>query len=252
MEIGPGRGILTRRLAACASQVLAVEVDRDLAAALEQESIPNLTVVEADFLEFRPGAVTRRAATDASLPQERLRIAGNLPYNVASPILFHILDLIDAGSPFTDATVMLQREVAERLLAEPGTKDYGVLTVLIRHRARVQRLLNLPPGAFRPPPKVQSTVVRLEFHAPAPPAAAPEVFREVVRAIFTRRRKTLANALLAYRDLSPAQAQRAIATVGMDPMRRPETLSIAELVALSDALAGAATGPAGRQGAPVL
>jgi 16S rRNA (adenine1518-N6/adenine1519-N6)-dimethyltransferase len=233
LEIGPGRGILTRRLAARAKQVVAIEIDHDLAKALSAESIPNVSVVDADFLEFQIGAIA--VDTAPPTPADSLRIAGNLPYNVASPILFHTIDLFGT-SPFRDATFMLQREVADRLLAKPGTKEYGVLTALIGLHARVERLLNLPPGAFRPPPKVQSTVVRLHFHRPEPAPKSLEAFRGVVNAIFTRRRKTLANALLAYRQLTPAMARAAIAGASLDAAQRPETLNLAQLVALADAL----------------
>jgi 16S rRNA (adenine1518-N6/adenine1519-N6)-dimethyltransferase len=129
---------------------------------------------------------------------------------------------------------MLQREVADRLLASPGTGDYGALTVLIGHRASVTRLLNLPPGAFRPPPKVQSTVVRLRFHAPQPPVRSEQVFAAVTSAAFSRRRKTVANALQAYGGVTPQTASAAVAEAGIDPRRRPETLSIAEFARLAD------------------
>ena len=118
-------------------------------------------------------------------------MAGNLPYNVASPIMFRLVELSRRGHSARDATVMLQREVADRLLAMPGTGDYGVLTLLVGHRASVDRLLNLPPGAFRPPPKVHSTVVRLRFHPPEPPVRDERLFAGSGRApIFSRRRKT--------------------------------------------------------------
>jgi 16S rRNA (adenine1518-N6/adenine1519-N6)-dimethyltransferase len=177
LEVGSGHGVLTRPLAARAKAVIAYEIDRDLAAELSESAPSNVRVVEGDFLEAQP--------TGAS------RAAGNLPYNVASPILFKLVELYSAGLALRDATVMLQREVADRLLAVPGTKEYGVLTVLIRHNAAVTRLLNLPPGAFRPPPNVQSTVVRLRFHPPDPPVRSVDVFRRLVQAVFTRRRKTV-------------------------------------------------------------
>src|SRR5215510_16362629 len=122
-----------------------------------------------------------------------VRVAGNLPYNVASPILFKLVELYEAGIPLLDATVMLQREVAIRLLASPGTKDYGVLTILIGRHATLEQLLQLPAGAFRPVPKVQSTLVRLRFHSPHPKPANRKIFVRMVQAIFTRRRKTLEN-----------------------------------------------------------
>jgi len=161
-------------------------------------------------------------------------VAGNLPYNVASPIMFKLADLFAAGTPIVDATLMLQREVAERLGASPGTREYGVLSVLMQHVAAVELLLKLPAGAFRPPPKVLSSLVRLRFHAPSPPVADPIRFAAVVQAVFTRRRKTLSNALLAHTDA--AHAARALAVAGLDGRKRPETLSVADFVRLAAAL----------------
>jgi 16S rRNA (adenine1518-N6/adenine1519-N6)-dimethyltransferase len=155
VEIGPGRGALTRPLAARAKQVFAYEIDRDLAAGLRAEAIPNVTVVEGDVLE----TLTVRPPG----PQP-LRVAGNLPYNAASPIMFRLSDLFAAGAPIGDATLMLQREVADRLVAAPGTREYGVLSVLLQHVATIDIILKLPAGAFRPPPKVLSALVRLRFH----------------------------------------------------------------------------------------
>lgn len=237
LEIGPGRGILTTRLAPRVEHLFAVEIDRDLAESLRARQIPNVHIVAADFLELNVLALLIPSIPPCQAMRP-LRVAGNLPYNVASPILFRLVDLYWDHIPIRDAVVMLQREVADRLLAVPGTSEYGVLTALIGLHARVVRVLNLPPGAFRPPPKVQSTVVRLEFHPPQPAPASLEVFRSVVTAIFTRRRKTLANALLAYRHLTPERARAAIAAAGLDPTQRPETLAISQLVALADALNG--------------
>ncbi len=223
VEIGPGRGALTARLAARARSVLAYEIDRDLVRALQSTMPPNARIVSSDFL----------ALTAIETPGERrFRVAGNLPYNVASPIVFKLVELYDHGAPFSDATVMLQREVADRLQASPGTRDYGVLTVLIGHSASVQRVLNLPAGAFRPPPRVLSSLVRLSFHPPDPPVRDRAVFSALVQAVFTRRRKTLANALLAYPGASRGRLPEWI-----DPSRRPETLTIAEFARLADVLA---------------
>jgi 16S rRNA (adenine1518-N6/adenine1519-N6)-dimethyltransferase len=201
IEIGPGRGALTRELTARARALVAYEIDRDLAAELREAAPPNLTIVEGDFLQTTPNRGLREPQADLS-SSKGIRVAGNLPYNVASPILFKLVDLYAQGVAVVDATVMLQREVADRLLASPGTKDYGVLTVLIRHSADVTRVLALPPGAFRPAPKVHSSLVRLLFHAPDPPVRDLAVFRTLVQAVFTRRRKTLANALLALESRS--------------------------------------------------
>src|SRR5262249_11178695 len=202
-EIGPGRGALTRPLAARTNAVVAYEIDRDLAAGLRAAAIPNVTVIEGDFLE-------------AARPEPRapspggVRVAGNLPYNVASPILFKLAALYAHGTAIADATLMLQREVAGRLLSPPGTRDYGVLSVRMQHVAAVDLLLKLPAGAFRPPPKVLSSLVRLRFHHADPPVGDAAAFASLVQAVFTRRRKTLANALLAHVDAScAARAPRA-------------------------------------------
>src|SRR4051812_18334462 len=188
-EIGPGGGALTRPLLDRAAGVVAFEIDRDLAAAL-RDTDPRLAVVEGDFLDT--------AAALVGQTHSPVRVAGNLPYNVASPILFKLLELHAGGVPIVDATLMLQREVAERLTAAPGGRDYGVLSVLVQYAADVGLLLALPPGAFRPPPKVRSSLVRVRFRLPALPARDPMLFAALVQAVFTRRRKTLANALLAF------------------------------------------------------
>jgi 16S rRNA (adenine1518-N6/adenine1519-N6)-dimethyltransferase len=237
LEIGPGRGALTLPLAECARRVVAFEIDRDLAAGLRAAAPANLTVVDGDFLDVTTEQLHDALRAGAGPEPAFLRAAGNLPYNVASPILFKLVGLHRAGIPLTDASIMLQREVADRLTAAPGTKEYGVLTVLIGQSARVRRLMALPPGAFRPAPTVHSAVVRLEFHAPEPAARDAELFASLVQAIFTRRRKTLANALKAFPPsamLSPADALR---TADLDGRRRPETLSISEMVRLADTFA---------------
>lgn len=223
LEIGPGHGALTRPLAARSRSVVAFEIDRDLVRALRATVPANVEIVDGDFLAANPA--TRIPTPDTA----RLRVAANLPYNVASPILFRLIRLFDEGIPFHDATLMLQREVADRLVAEPGTRDYGVLTILVKHSADVHRVLNLPPGAFRPPPTVQSSVVRLTFHAPAPPVRDRAAFTRLVRAVFTRRRKTIQNALRAFDRPGAASLPSWI-----DPQRRPETLSLDEFVRLAN------------------
>jgi 16S rRNA (adenine1518-N6/adenine1519-N6)-dimethyltransferase len=224
IEIGPGHGALTRPLAERAKRVVAYEIDRDLAADLRAASIPNVEIIEGDFLR----AVAPNPESQTPNP---VRVAGNLPYNVASPIMFQLVDWSRRGVPIGDATVMLQREVADRLLAEPGSRDYGVLTVLIRHRADVERLLTLPPGAFRPPPKVQSAVVRLRFHEAMPPVEDEAAFERVVKKAFSQRRKILSNALFG-----DGGGTGAPPSPSFDIRRRAETLTIAEYAALANLL----------------
>ena len=232
VEIGPGPGALTRPLTARAKSVTAFEIDRDLASELEINAPPNLTVVQGDFLE-------REISDFGSQISEGLRVAGNLPYNVASAILFKLVALHAAGVPLIDATLMLQREVADRLVAGPGSKEYGVLSILIGHAADLDTVLKLPAGAFRPPPKVLSSLVRLRFREPRPAVTDPALFARIVQAVFTRRRKTMANALLALDDGSAAapvlRPAEALVAAGLEGSRRPETLSIAEFATLADA-----------------
>ena len=227
LEIGPGPGVLTSRLAARAAHVTAVEIDRDLARDLRRDRPSNVDVVEADILEVD---LTAHAAAGP------LRVAGNLPYNISSPILFRLLDAAAASRNLLDATVMLQREVADRVAAVPRTRDYGVLTIFTAAQADVTRLLTLPPGAFRPPPKVNSAVVRLAFKPSIVPAALEGIFGRMVKSMFTQRRKTLANALRPFAETIGVSAADALSTAGIDPVRRPETLTMTEILALAQSL----------------
>jgi 16S rRNA (adenine1518-N6/adenine1519-N6)-dimethyltransferase len=238
IEIGPGRGALTRPLAATVRGVVAFEIDRDLAAMLGSQGIPGVRLVEKDFLHVTADDVQQAMAAAGLSHASDVRVAGNLPYNVASPIIFRLLELRKGGVPLTDATLMLQREVADRVLAAPGSRDYGVLSILVQHCAEGTRLINLPPGAFRPPPEVRSALVGLRFRAPDPPVVRPDVFTAITRAIFTRRRKTIVNALRAYGSASLAPA-KALAEAGIAPVRRPETLTIKEVARLADVYARA-------------
>lgn len=227
LEIGPGPGVLTLRLASAVRHVVAVEIDRDLVAALRRQVPPNVTLVEGDFLD----------ADLSTLVESRpIRVAGNLPYNVASPILFKLLREHRTRGGIQDATLMLQREVADRLEASPGSGEYGVLSILVQLHAKVERVLTLPPGAFRPMPKVRSAVVRLTFRAPAVALQDEDMFERLVRSIFTQRRKTLANALKPVADLRGHDARQLLRTAHIDASRRPETLDLAELARLADLL----------------
>jgi 16S rRNA (adenine1518-N6/adenine1519-N6)-dimethyltransferase len=228
LEIGPGPGALTLPLAARVQSVVAVEIDRDMVAALQPRVPDNVRLIAQDFLD------TELEPLAADGP---LRVAGNLPYNVSSPILFKLLRTHRESGVLRDATLMLQREVAERLAARPGTGDYGVLAVLVQLRADVRRVLTLPPGAFRPPPKVHSAVVHLTFRAPAVDLRDEETFEKLIRSIFTQRRKTVANALKPFAESRFADARHALSAASIDPIRRPETLTLAEFGRLANLLA---------------
>lgn len=224
LEIGPGGGALTLALAPRVSRLVAVEIDRDLADALEPRLPPHVTLVRGDFLKLD------LAALCATLPRP-IRVVGNLPYNISSPILFRLLAAHDNGLLIADATLMLQREVAERLAARPGGAEYGVLAVQAALTADVTLKLALPPGAFRPPPKVHSAVVHLAFRPPAEPVETIR-FARIVRGTFTQRRKTILNALRHATGLGTADIAAALARAGVAPDRRPQTLTLHELVAL--------------------
>lgn len=235
LEIGPGRGAITRPLAAAAGRVLGVEIDRDLAADLAASKPGNVTVVTGDVLSIDMAAVLAEWLGSSVGPASPVRVVGNLPYNISSPILFLLLDLAATTGGLSDAILMLQKEVADRLVARVGTGDYGVLTILTALHADVSRLLSLPPGAFRPQPKVHSAVVRLRFRAPQVNVADPERFVRMVRTMFTQRRKTLSNALKPFASEGEISASSALAAAGIDGMRRPETLKMEELAALARA-----------------
>jgi 16S rRNA (adenine1518-N6/adenine1519-N6)-dimethyltransferase len=226
LEIGPGRGAITLPLSAAGARVIAIEIDRDLAAALRKAAPRGVRILDADILRIDLAGVLRDEGVTGPI-----RVAANLPYNVSSPILFRLLEVQRAGPLFTDATLMLQREVADRLVAVRGTKDYGVLSIFMQLQANVSRLLVLPPGAFRPAPKVWSAVIRLEFHPSSPPVRDFRAFERLVKGLFSQRRKTLLNSLGAALGDADA-ARRALARAGVDPGRRPETLELPELVAL--------------------
>jgi 16S rRNA (adenine1518-N6/adenine1519-N6)-dimethyltransferase len=230
IEIGPGRGAITEPLAARVARLVVVEVDRDLAAALETRW-SNVTVVNHDVLDVDLNALASQA-TAGLAPGRPVRIAGNLPYNISSPILFTLLEASASGA-FRDAHLMLQKEVADRLVARPGTREYGVLTLSTMLRADVSRVLSLPPGAFRPAPKVHSAVVRLAFRPPPVEVDDPELVVSVVRAVFTQRRKTIANALAPYASARGGSAREWLAAAAIDPDLRPENLTLIDFARLS-------------------
>jgi 16S rRNA (adenine1518-N6/adenine1519-N6)-dimethyltransferase len=223
VEIGPGRGAITESLAARAGRVLAVELDRELAAGLRANFDPaRVEVVEQDVLQFDFAAAAAQAG-------ERLRVAGNLPYAITSPIL---LKLAASHASLDVAVLMVQREVAERVTAMPGTRDYGLLSVTIQMVGPVEQLFTLPPSAFSPPPKVHSTVFRWRF---APRFAELGVdepgFLRFLRQIFAQKRKTLANNLRAA-GVAPDAVAAALAAAEIDPKARAEAVSVEAIAAL--------------------
>ena len=238
LEIGPGRGAITRPLAQRTGRLLAIEVDRDLAALLESDRLGNVMVVTGDVLTIDLRSVLTTWLGAPIGPDRTIRIVGNLPYNISSPILFTLLSLAATTHGVRDAMLMLQKEVADRLVARPGTGDYGVLTVLTRLHADVTRPLSLPPGAFRPPPKVHSAVVRLTFRPPPVDVGDAQSFIRMVRTVFTQRRKTIGNGLKGVAAEARRAPEHALAAAGIDARRRPETLDLAEFAALSRALQG--------------
>ena len=229
LEIGPGRGALTRALAPHVARIVAVEIDRDLAGALPARVPANVRIVTADFLDVDLDDLLRNEPWP-------LRVVGNLPYNVASPILFRLLHAADAGRGFRDATLMLQKEVADRLTATMGSPGYGALAIQVGLLADVDRLLTLPPGAFRPPPKVTSAVVRFRFRAPAADVGDQAAFERVVRGVFLQRRKTLLNAFRPVAESFGRSAPQVIDIAGLDPKKRPEMLTVHEMARLSQAV----------------
>lgn len=239
LEIGPGRGALTMPLAESGAPILAVEIDRDLVAALAAQVPRTVTVMTGDVLVadvlpvlrgLEPQRPPEEAGTRGAGMRRRFRVVGNLPYNIASPIIAKLIDWHLRDRVFSDATVMLQKEMADRLIAAPGTKDYGVLTIMAGRHARIERLLDLPPAAFRPRPKVHSSVVRLTFGPPTVKVVDEALFERMVKAMFAQRRKTLVNALRPFDRTAPA----VVALAGIDGRRRPETLDLQELARLAD------------------
>ena len=227
VEIGPGPGALTLRLAPRVRHVTAIEIDAAMVAALRPRVPANVDLVRADFL-----------TADLGEYEEPVRVAGNLPYNVSSPILFRLLQL-SREARVRDATIMLQLEVAQRIEARPGGRDYGVLAVLVQRWADVRRLLTLPPGAFRPPPAVRSAVLRLTFRPPLDAVPDEAILEGMVRSMFTLRRKTLSNALDPFARTRGMEAAEALRAAGIDPVRRAETLEAREVAALATVLASA-------------
>lgn len=220
IEIGPGAGAITEMLAARVGRLVAIELDHELVLNLRVQ-FPRVDVMEADVLTVDFAALQKN--------QEKLLVVGNLPYYITSPILLH---LFAASHLVQAAVIMMQREVAERVLAAPGSSDYGILSATTRLYARAERILDLPPEAFMPPPRVHSTVLRLNFQPQfAELDVQPEPFLRFLRQSFAQKRKTLAKNLRAT-GYSSADVTAAMESVGIAPAARAEQIDLRPMVAL--------------------
>ena len=221
VEIGPGLGAMTDPLVARCGRLTVIELDRDLAARLRQR--PELEVIESDVLQVDFAALAARFG-------QALRVVGNLPYNISTPILFHLLGRVEH---VVDQHFMLQKEVVERMAAAPGSKDYGRLSVMLQWRYRIESVLDVPPESFDPPPRVDSAIVRM---LPLPPAAAVDaaLLEELVRVAFSQRRKMLRNTLGRWLDGRGFGG-------AFDLQRRAEEVPVSEYLALVQALTPAQT-----------
>jgi 16S rRNA (adenine1518-N6/adenine1519-N6)-dimethyltransferase len=219
IEIGPGLGALTLPLLQHLEHLDVVEIDRDIVANLRAaHPAERLTVHEGDALEF-----------DFSTAGQDLRVIGNLPYNISTPLLFH---LTEAASVVRDAHFMLQREVVERMSAQPGSAEYGRLSVMLQYRWSIDSLFDVPPAAFRPAPKVWSSIVRMIPHKALPHVARnEELFADVVMRAFGQRRKTLRN------TLREKLGTEGFEQLGIDPAARGETLGVSDFVRIANFIA---------------
>ena len=224
VEIGPGQGALTRQLLPACGRLDVIELDRDLADYLNTTLgvDPLFTLHQGDVLKFDFAALSGSRS---------LRVVGNLPYNISTPCMFRLLQFQHL---IQDMTFMLQREVVERLAAQPGDSEYGRLSLMMQYYCGVEHLFDVPPTAFVPQPKVWSAIVRLTPHKELPcPARSPAIFQEVVRVAFTQRRKTLKNSLRTL--ISEAE----LGKLAIDTSLRPENLRLSDYVMISDSISAA-------------
>jgi len=222
VEIGPGQGALTKPLAASGARLDCIELDRDLAAFLEKEFAKqtSVNIIQQDMLKFDLSELSDR--------EKSLRVIGNLPYNISTPVIFHLLK---SHHLIADMMFMLQLEVIQRLTASPGEKNYGRLGLMVQYFCEVEHLFNVPSSAFTPKPNVVSAIVRLKPYAELPyEAKDPECLQNVIRTAFNQRRKTLKNSL---RGLI---SEKILKTLPIDTSLRPENLTLADYVLISDAI----------------
>lgn len=231
IEIGPGFGVLTRALAENAEKVISIELDERLLPVLKYtlSDFDNVKIVNADVLKLDLNSLIRE-----EFGSQKVSIAANLPYYITTPI---ITRLLEEKLPVKNIVVMVQKEVAERMAAEPSTKDYGAITVLCKYFTNPQIVANVPSSLFVPPPKVDSAVLKLEvLDKPAVNVSDEKLFFRVVKAAFSQRRKTLLNCLCANFPINKTDMSELLLQLGIDPKRRGETLSLEEFAATADAI----------------
>ena len=219
-EIGPGMGAMTERLLPKLNALHAIELDRDLVTYLNDKfKNKPLTIHQGDALSFDFGSLLTE-------PGQKLRVVGNLPYNISTPLLFHLMDFADQ---IIDQHFMLQKEVVERMAAAPGSKAYGRLSIMLQWRYDIDMLFTVPPEAFNPAPKVDSAIVRM-IPKENPASCSPENLGKVVTQAFSQRRKVIRN------TLSPLFTTAQLENLGIDPAKRPEEIGIAQFIELSNQL----------------
>ncbi len=231
LEVGPGLGTLTEVLASRAGKVAAVELDGALIPRLRERLSPhtNTVIVHADIMKADMEAIWRD-----TFEGKPFKVVANLPYYITTPV---IMRLLESGLPIVSLTVMVQKEVADRLVSEPGSKDYGAISVAVQFRTEAERSFLVPAGAFSPPPRVQSAVLKMVVRR-EPPAAVPDMamFEKTVRGCFAARRKTLRNNVAASFGISGDEAARLLSLAGLDPQGRAEQLDLAAFAALASCL----------------
>jgi 16S rRNA (adenine1518-N6/adenine1519-N6)-dimethyltransferase len=235
IEIGPGMGALTEELVKRAGRVVAIELDQELIPILRAKffSSPNLEIINEDVLQVDMASLIASRASEMPLPQPKVCILGNLPYYITTPI---IMGLLEAHLPADSITVMVQKEVADRMASGPGGRDYGVLSLSVAYYSRCEFVRDVGPEGFRPQPKVDSAVVKLSLLKEPPVAVrSKDLLFKTIKAGFGQRRKTLANSLEGG-GLPRDSISTALRAAEIDPKRRAETLSLEEFARLSDAL----------------
>ena len=238
LEIGPGIGTMTQALCEAAGRVIAVEIDRDMIPLLEENlaGYDNYKIINDDILKVDLGALSKQAFAENTC---RFKVVANLPYYITTPI---IMGLLEQKLPLESITVMVQKEVAERMQAQPGTKDYGALTLAVQYYTEAEIIANVPSNCFIPRPNVDSAVIRLTLHEerPVQPQDEAKMFR-VIKASFAQRRKTLVNGLkndpaLQAEGIDRERIEAAFTQMGLDPNVRGERLTLEEFARLSDIL----------------